>query len=262
MLIEFAIYLSTGAVVGFLAGLLGIGGGLVIVPILSTVFVIYLGTPDVVHLAIGTSLATILVTSFSSVRAHHRIGNVRWDIVRTLTIGIFVGAFLGGWSSQFFANNTLAIIFGSIEMLIAILLLSNYEPNPHRELPPIPSQTVAGGIIGGLASLVGIGGGTLSTPYLLWHNVTMRQAIATSAACSLPVAAAGTFGYLLGGMNATNLPEYATGYIYWPAFLGIVLTSYFTAPLGAKLSTHLPVKLLKRLFAVLLVVLALKMFFF
>lgn len=262
MLIEFAIYLTTGAVVGFLAGLLGIGGGLVIVPILSTVFVLYLGVPDVVHLAIGTSLATILVTSFSSVKAHHRIGNVRWDIVRTLSLGIFIGAFLGGWSSQFFANNTLAIIFGTIEILIALLLLSNYQPNPHREMPSIAPQTVAGGVIGSLASLVGIGGGTLSTPYLLWHNVTMHQAIATSAACSLPVAAAGTFGYLLGGMNATNLPDYATGYVYWPAFIGIVLTSYFTAPLGARVSAHLPVKLLKKLFAVLLFILAFKMFFF
>lgn len=262
MLLEFAIYLSTGAVVGFLAGLLGIGGGLIIVPILSSVFLAYLGTTDVVHLAIGTSLATILVTSFSSVKAHHQLGNVRWDIVRTLSIGIFLGAFLGGWSSQFFANNTLAMIFGSIEMLIALMMLSNFQPNPHRELPAIPSQTVAGSIIGSLASLVGIGGGTLTTPYLIWHNISMHQAIATSAACSLPVAAAGTFGYLLGGLNATHLPEYATGYIYWPAFIGIVLTSYFTAPYGAKLGARLPVKLLKKLFALLLILLALKMFLF
>lgn len=262
MLLEFAIYLTTGALVGFLAGLLGIGGGLIIVPILSSVFIYFLGIEDVVHLAIGTSLATILITSFSSVKAHHQLGNVRWDIVRTLSIGIFLGAFLGGWGSQFIANNTLAIIFGSLEIIIALMMLSNYQPNPHRELPGIAPQTAAGSVIGGLASLVGIGGGTLTTPYLVWHNVTMHQAIATSAACSLPVAAAGTFGYLLGGLNATHLPEYATGYIYWPAFIGIVLTSYFTAPIGAKVSRHLPVKVLKKLFALLLILLAIKMFFF
>lgn len=261
-LYELLTYLITGAVVGVAAGLLGIGGGLLIVPVLSTVFLIFLDVTEVVHLAIGTSLATILVTSFSSVRAHHKLGAVRWDIVKLLTGGIFIGAFIGGWSSQFIASEWLAKLFGILELLIAINLLLALKPNPHRQLPGLAGNTGAGGIIGWLSSLVGIGGGTLTTPYLQWNNINMHQAIATSAAVSLPVALAGSIGYLIAGLDASNLPNYATGYIYWPAFFGIVLASYFTAPIGARWAHQLPVKTLKRFFGVFLILLAIKMLFF
>ncbi len=261
-LYEFLTYLITGAVVGVAAGLLGIGGGLLIVPVLSTVFLIFLDVAEVVHLAIGTSLATILVTSFSSVRAHHKLGAVRWDIVKLLTGGVFIGAFIGGWSSQFIASEWLAKLFGILELLIAINLLLALKPNPHRQLSGLIGNTGAGGIIGWLSSLVGIGGGTLTTPYLQWNNINMHQAIATSAAISLPVALAGSIGYLIAGLDASNLPSYATGYIYWPAFFGIVLASYFTAPIGAHLAHQLPVKTLKRFFGVFLILLAIKMLFF
>lgn len=262
MLIELIIYLSTGAVVGFLAGLLGIGGGLLIVPILTSVFGLMLGFESPVHLAIGTSLATILITSSASVRAHHQLGNVRWDIIKTLSVGIFLGAFLGGWGSQFLDSSLLAKIFASLELLIAIYMIANIKPAPHIQLPGFAPQAAAGSLIGGLSSMVGIGGGTLTTPYLIWHNINTRQAIATSAACSLPVALTGSLGYLLGGLNAQDLPDFATGYLYWPAFFGIVITSYFTAPVGARLAHKLPVKTLKRFFGVLLILLAIKMFFF
>ncbi len=261
-LYEFLTYLITGAVVGVAAGLLGIGGGLLIVPVLSTVFLIFLDVTEVVHLAIGTSLATILVTSFSSVRAHHKLGAVRWDIVKLLTGGVFIGAFIGGWSSQFIASEWLAKLFGILELLIAINLLLALKPNPHRQLPGLAGNTGAGGIIGWFSSLVGIGGGTLTTPYLQWNNINMHQAIATSAAVSLPVALAGSIGYLIAGLDASNLPNYATGYIYWPAFFGIVLASYFTAPIGARWAHQLPVKTLKRFFGVFLILLAIKMLFF
>lgn len=262
LLIELLIYLLTGTFVGFAAGLLGIGGGLIIVPVLTTVFVWFLPEGHLVHLAIGTSLATILVTSLSSVRAHHKHGAVRWDAVKLLTLGILAGAFFGGWSSQFFTSGTLSKIFGILELLIAINMLLAIKPNPHRELPGLPGNTLAGGIIGSLASLVGIGGGTLTTPYLVWNNISMHQAIATSAAASLPVAFAGTLGFLIGGLNANNLPELATGYIYWPAFFGIVIASVFTAPVGARLAHRLPVRTLKRAFGLFLLVLAAKMLFF
>jgi hypothetical protein len=261
-LYELLTYLITGAVVGVAAGLLGIGGGLLIVPVLSTVFLIFLDVTEVVHLAIGTSLATILVTSFSSVRAHHNLGAVRWDIVKLLTGGVFIGAFIGGWSSQFIASEWLAKLFGILELLIAINLLLALKPNPHRQLPGLAGNTGAGGIIGWFSSLVGIGGGTLTTPYLQWNNINMHQAIATSAAVSLPVALAGSIGYLIAGLDASNLPNYATGYIYWPAFFGIVLASYFTAPIGARWAHQLPVKTLKRFFGVFLILLAIKMLFF
>lgn len=261
-IIEFSIYLITGAIVGVAAGLLGIGGGLLIVPVLTAVFAIYLDTSEVVHLAIGTSLATIVVTSFSSARAHHAHGAVRWDAFKLLTIGVLMGAFFGGWSSQFVASKHLGMIFGILEMLIAINMLLAIKPNPSRQLPGVAGNTAAGSVIGSLSSLVGIGGGTLTTPYLVWNNISMHQAIATSTVVSLPVAIAGTIGYIVAGSGAEDLPAYSSGFIYWPAFFGIVLASYFTAPIGAKLAHKLPVKVLKRGFAVFLMALAIKMLFF
>ncbi|WP_373018496.1 sulfite exporter TauE/SafE family protein [Thiomicrorhabdus sp.] len=261
-LLEFSIYIITGAFVGFAAGLLGIGGGLIIVPVLTSVFAYFLETEQIIHLAIGTSLATILITSLSSVKAHHGHEAVRWDLVKQLVIGVLIGAFLGGWSSQFVASNILGYLFATMEVLIALNMLLAMKPSPHREIPGLAGNTFAGIGIGSLSSLVGIGGGTLTTPYLVWNNVSMHQAIATSSAVSLPVAFAGTFGFLIGGLNAADLPAYATGYIYWPAFIGIVIASVFTAPLGAKLAHQLPVSLLKRGFGIFLLILAAKMLFF
>ncbi len=254
------IYLATGAVVGVLAGLFGVGGGLLVVPVLTSVFAWTLAdNPNITHLAIGTSLATILLTSLASVRAHHQRGAVDWALVRQLAGGIFLGAFLGGWSSQFVPGRELAWIFAAIETAIALYMLAAITPKPHRRLPGPVGNLIAGGVIGFIASLVGIGGGTLVTPYLVWHNIPMHTAIAIAAACSLPVAAAGTLGYLLGGMNAENLPAYATGYIYWPAFIGIVLTSTLTAKWGAQLAHRLPARPLKRAFGAFLLLLAIKM---
>jgi hypothetical protein len=262
LLLELPIYLLTGAVVGFAAGLLGIGGGLIIVPVLTGVFGYWLGFEHSVHLAIGTSLATILITSISSVKAHHQHAAVRWDLVKLLLLGTLLGAFLGGWGSQFFASHLLAIAFGVLEVLIAINLLMAAKPSPQREIPGLAGNTLAGGLIGTLSSLLGIGGGTLTTPYLVWNNVSMHQAIATSTAVSLPIALAGTLGFVIGGLNAEHLPPYSSGYIYWPAFVGIVATSIFTAPIGARLAHTLPVHLLKRLLGVVLLILATKMLFF
>ncbi len=260
--IELIIYLATGAIVGVAAGLLGIGGGLLIVPVLSSVFVYFLDTEDVVHLAIGTSLATIVVTSLSSVQAHHKHGAVRWDAFKLLAAGVLFGAFIGGWSSQFVASNILGQVFGFLELLIALNMLLAFKPNPSRQLPGFVGNSFAGTLIGSISSLVGIGGGTLTTPYLLWNNISMHQAIATSTAVSIPVAISGTIGFLIAGLDATHLPEYALGYIYLPAFFGIVLASYFTAPIGARLAHKLPVKILKRFFGVFLILLAIKMLFF
>lgn len=263
LLTEILIYIITGAFVGFAAGLLGIGGGLIIVPVLTTVFAIYLGPSEhLVHLAIGTSLATILITSLSSVWAHHSHNAVHWNALKLLTLGVLFGAFVGGWSSQFFSSRSLAIVFGVLEIIIAINMLMAIKPSPHRELPGLPGNTVAGAVIGSIASIIGIGGGTLTTPYLVWNNISMHQAIATSAAVSLPVALAGTIGFLIGGLGAVDLPEYSSGYVYWPAFFGIIVASVITAPFGAKAAHRLPVTTLKRVFAVFLLILAAKMLIF
>ncbi|MBO1927450.1 sulfite exporter TauE/SafE family protein [Thiomicrorhabdus sp. 6S2-11] len=262
MLLEFSLYLVTGAFVGFAAGLLGIGGGLIIVPVLATALTYFMDSSQTVHIAIATSLATIFVTSLSSAYAHHKHDAVRWDAFRMLAFGVLLGAFIGGWVSQYFSSNMLSKVFGILELLIAINMLFALKPNPSRELPGFIGNAAAGTTIGSLSSIVGIGGGTLTTPYLVWNNVSMHQAIATSAAVSLPVALAGSLGYILAGMQATDLPAYTTGYIYWPAFFGIILASIFTAPVGAKLAHKLPVKTLKRAFGVFLIILAVKMLFF
>ncbi len=261
-LLELSIYLVTGAFVGFASGLLGIGGGLIIVPVLATALTYFINSSQVVHIAIATSLATILITSLSSAFAHHKHGAVRWDLVKMLAFGILAGAFIGGWASQFFASNTLSIVFGVLELLIALNMLLALKPNPSRELPGFVGNTAAGTVIGNISSIVGIGGGTLTTPYLVWNNVSMHQAIATSTAVSIPVALSGSIGYILAGLQATDLPNYTTGYIYWPAFFGIILASIFTAPIGARLAHKLPVKVLKRGFGVFLILLAIKMLFF
>jgi len=261
-LYELITYLITGVFAGITAGLLGIGGGLLIVPVLSTVFLLFLNTESIVHLAIGTSLATILVTSFASVKAHHKHNAVRWDIVKLMAGGVLLGAFVGGWSAQFFASTRLSQIFGIIELAVGIHMLLGIKTSPYRHLPGLVGNSVAGTVIGCLSSIIGIGGGTLNTPYLQWNNISIHQAIATSAALSLPIALAGTLGYLIAGLEADDLPEYATGYIYWPAFFGIVLASYFTAPIGAKWAHQLPIHYLKRFFGLFLIILALKMLFF
>lgn len=262
LILELSIYLLTGAVVGFLAGLLGIGGGLVIVPVLTSALFYFTGSEHAVHMAIATSLATILITSFSSVRTHHQHNAVRWDVFKLLALGVLVGAFIGGWASQYFTGRQLAVIFGILELLIAVNMLMAKKPNPSRTLPGFWANSFVGILIGKFASIVGIGGGTLTTPYLVWNNISMHQAIATSAAISLPVAAAGTIGYILAGLNLQDLPALSSGYVYWPAFFGIIASSIFFAPLGAKMAHRLNPKPLKRFFGIFLLILAIKMLFF
>ena len=262
MLIEFIIYILTGAIAGVFAGLLGIGGGLIIVPVLTSVFAVYLPNEHLVHLAIGTSLATILVTALASVKTHQKHDAVQWDLFRAFTPGIIAGGLLGGWVAQYMDASLLAKIFAVLELMIAIKMLTDFQPNPHRNLPGLVGKTTAATTIGGISTLIGVGGGAFNTPYMVWHNVDMKKAIATSAALSLPVAFAGTAGFIISGLQVENLPEMTTGYVYWPAFFGIVLASYFTAPIGARLTHKLPVKKLKRIFGLLLVALAIKMFWF
>lgn len=260
MFLELLIYAITGAVAGLLAGLLGIGGGLIIVPVLTTAFIYFLDAPQhIVHMAVATSLATILITGISSVRTHHAHQAVCWDLVFKMLAGILIGGFLGAWVSKYISSSWLGIIFGVIELLIAFQMIFGRQPNPSRNLPGVVGLNTAGVGAGGLASLLGMGGGAITTPYFVWCNVAMRNAIATSSAFSLPVALSGTIGYMIAGYGLPDLPEYSTGFVYWPAFWMIVLVSVFTAHLGAKMAHRVPVKTLKRIFGFLLIGLGIKM---
>lgn len=255
------LYLLTGAFAGTVAGLLGVGGGLIIVPIL--VFVFHrIGVADAVavHLAIGTSLATMIVTSISSMRAHHRRGAVDWPVFRRLTPGIVAGALLGAAIADLLPSPVLRVVFAVFELLVAAQIGFNLHTSPQRQLPGNPAMTFTGVVIGAVSAVIGIGGGTMTVPFLVWGNMALRRAVATSSACGLPIAVAGAAGFVIAGWNETSLPEYASGYLYGPAFAAIALASLFFAPLGAKLAHTLPATMLRRFFAVFLAVLGIRMF--
>ncbi|WP_454722657.1 MULTISPECIES: sulfite exporter TauE/SafE family protein [Cupriavidus] len=246
--------LLLGAFTGFCAGLLGVGGGMLMVPFLTLLFT-YLDFPHaaIVHMAIATSMATILFTSLSSVRAHHRHGMVRWKLVLALAPGILAGGLLGG-GKVFAALKTgwLSLLFAVFVGFSAWQMLRNRKPAPHRQLPGTPGMLGAGGVIGFLSSLVGAGGGFVSVPFMAWCNVPIHNAVATSAALGFPIAVASVIGYVWSGFGAAGLPTGSLGYIYLPALAVIALASVLTAPLGARTAHRLDVAQLKKVFACLL----------
>lgn len=257
---DILILLSMGGLAGMLAGLLGIGGGIIIVPVLALVFGHQGVDPAVImHVAIGTSLATIVVTSLSSIRAHQRRGAIDWRVVRVITPGIIVGGMMGALIAKQLSGETLRIAFGVFMVLVAAQMALGNTAAPHRGLPRTPGMVVAGLVIGTVASLMGVGGGSMSVPFLTWCNVAVRAAVATSAAIGLPIAASGAVSYIVSGWHQAQLPPWSAGYVNFPAFVGIVVASTAFAPLGAGLAHKLSPKLLRRLFAAFLLVLGARM---
>ena len=246
---------------GFLAGLLGIGGGMVLVPFLTYLISAQgVNSELAVKMAIATSMAVIIFTSISSVRAHHKRGAVRWDIVRKLAPGIVVGSMIGSIGVfSILKGAYLAIFFGVFVAFSATQMFLDKKPPPSRQMPGTGGQLVAGGCIGFLSGLVGAGGGFISVPFMTWCNVAIHAAVATSAALGFPIAVANVAGYIVSGFSVTGLPSASFGYIYLPALALIAAASVCTAPLGAKAAHSLPVKRLKRVFAVMLYALAIYM---
>jgi uncharacterized membrane protein YfcA len=255
-------YLATGAFSGYFAGMLGIGGGLIMVPILVWVLEAQ-GLPgtQVLHLALGTSMAAIAFTAASSVRAHHAHRAVIWGIVRDITPGIVFGTLFGSTLAASLKTKPLSIVFSVFVYLAAGQILLNFKPKPSRGLPGKSGMFGVGSVIGGVSSLVAVGGGIMSVPFMTWCNVTMHRAIGTSAAIGLPIAVAGTLGYIVNGLRGGALPDYSLGYIYLPALVGLAAASMVTAPLGARTAHRMPVQTLRRVFAVFLLVLATRMLF-
>lgn len=246
-------YLAVGAVAGVLAGLLGIGGGLVIVPMLIFCFTRQgISQETIMQIALGTSMASIIFTAVSSFYAHHRRGAVQWLVVRHIVPGILVGTFLGSCVASRLSTNFLKGFFVIFLYYVATQLILNKKPKPTRDLPGQLGMFAVGNTIGAVSSFVGIGGGTLSVPFMIWCNIAVHHAIGTSAAIGFPIAIAGTVGYILNGLHLSGLPECSLGYIYLPALAGIVCASVVTAPLGVYLAHNLPVDRLKRVFAILL----------
>lgn len=253
------IYLMLGAVAGLTAGLFGVGGGLVIVPALIFSFTYLEFAPAALtQLAIGTSLATIVMTSISSVRAHHGYGNVDWALWRRLAPAIALGVVLGVYTAAGMAGAHLQILFGVFAMLIGLQMALRFQPRASRVVPGLVGLGAAGTVIGYVSALFGIGGGSLTVPFLSWCNVKMQKAVGLSAACGLPIAVVGCLTNIGAGWGREDLPAYSTGFVYWPAFLGIVLTSTLFAKWGAQLAQRLPEARLKQVFALFLVLIGLQ----
>ncbi len=253
-------YPLLGAVVGIFAGLLGVGGGAIMVPILTSLYTAQ-GFPaeNVVHLALGTSMASIVLTSVSSSRAHHARGAVEWGVVRTMGPGVIIGIFLASFIAAALPSRPLAIFFACFIAYVCAQMLLDIKPKASRQLPGPWGLAAAGAVIGAVSALVAIGGGSLTVPFLTWCNVPAHRAIGTSAALGLPIALAGAIGYVVMGWGHPGLPPYSLGYVYLPAVIGVSAVSYFTAPLGAALAHRLPVRTLKRIFALVLLALLAKM---
>jgi len=255
-----AALLLLGCATGFVAGLLGIGGGMLLVPFLTMLFTLRAFPEEhLVHMAIATSLATILFTSISSVRAHHKRGAVLWPVVKVLAPGILVGSLIGAQIAGRLPTVFIALFFGVFVGFSALQMLRDKKPKPSRELPRPLGMFGVGNGIGAVSALVGIGGGALSIPFMMWCNVPVHHAIGTSAAIGFPIAVAGTIGFIVNGLSFPDLPAPHLGYLYLPALFGLACFSFFLAPLGAKLAHKTPVVTLKRVYAVFLIVIATRM---
>lgn len=252
------IYLGVGLFVGFLTGLLGIGGGTVIVPILSLIFAAK-GFPadHVIHMALGTSLASIIIGSFSSAREHHLHDAVDWSLVKRLTPGIVFGTISGAVFAHFVAVAFLKAFFVGLVFFVAFQMIFGVRAKPWRKtLPGTPGLLAFGYFMGFVSSLAGIGGAVLTISFLVLCSVGMHQAIGTAAAVGIPIAVAGTVGFIITGLFDASLPPGSLGYVYLPAWFGISVASYFIAPYGARLAHRMPVDVMKKIFMVFIVGLA------
>lgn len=252
---ELIIYLLIGAIAGFTAGLFGVGGGLIIVPILYVVFTYLNHDPSVImHMAVGTSLATIIVTSISSVSAHHKKGAVLWSVVRNLAPGLVVGAFLGAGIADLISGQGLQLLIGFFALWVAFKMFTgaNALIDPSQKMPSTGMQVLAGSGIGIASAIFGIGGGSLTVPFLNKSGVVIQKSVATSAACGLPIAIAGALGFMWFGHAAKVEVPNTLGYIHIYAFFGISVMSFITAKIGAKVAHILSPAMLKKCFASLL----------
>jgi len=253
-------YLILGAIAGFVAGLFGVGGGLLLVPVLLFLFDAQHFPPDqLMHLALGTSMAIILFTSLSSMRKHHQHGAVNWQVVLRITPGILLGTVIGTLAASSISTRGLGIFFTVFVYFAASQILLDARPHPSRQLPGAFGMTLAGVFTGCVSTLVSIGGGTITTPFLLWCNVTLRNAIGTSSAIGFPIAVGGFIGYVFIGMGVESLPDYSFGFVYLPAMLWVAIASIVSAPFGAKATHRMKTVVLRKMFALLLLALATKL---
>lgn len=253
-------YLALGAFAGFFGGLLGIGGGSALVPVLALIFAGKGFAPgSVVHLALGTSIATMIFTAASSVGSHHRRGAVHWLAWRRMLPGVVAGTLAGALLAGALDARVLTVAFTLLIYALATQMLFDVRPAPAGRLQGVGVMSAAGGIIGFISSLSATGGASLTVPFLVKRNVSIHQAIGTAAAVGWPLALVGTLGYAITGWRRPDLPEWSTGFVYLPALAWIAIASMAMAPVGARVAHRTPGKTLKRAFAVVLYLLATNM---
>ena len=259
-MLTLAIYLFFGTIAGVFAGLLGVGGGTILVPILDFTLDMQKVSPAFAHhMALGTSMASIMFTSLSSARSHNKRGTVRWDVVKIMTPGLLAGTFLGSFVVSEIPTKPLKIIFATFLLYVAVQMILDFKPKASRQLPGIIGMTLYAVFVGVTSSFIGIGGGSLIIPFLVMCNMNMINVIGISAALGFPIALAGSLGFIVNGMGTPDLPPYSLGFVYLPALAGLVVASMLAAPLGVRLSHALPVKTLKRFFGCVLGSIALRM---
>ncbi|MCF7980582.1 MAG: sulfite exporter TauE/SafE family protein [Pseudomonadales bacterium] len=258
----FLTYLALGAAAGTIAGLLGLGGGIIIVPVLVAVFQWQGVSAELgMHMAIATSLAIIALTAFSSIFVHHQEDAIRWDLFAWIVPGILLGAGLGVETAINLDGQVLKMFFGVFLLAVALMIGLNLTPNPSRLVPSKPGLLVTGSCIGWVSALLGIGGGTLTVPFFTWCNVRMQEAVALAAACGLPIALMGALVNMYEGWELSGLPPYSAGYIYLPAVAIIAIASIPFARVGAKLAHRFSARRLKQAFALVLLVVGIKFIF-
>lgn len=255
-------YILLGAIAGLIAGIFGLGGGIIIVPTLIFTFTYLNFPPEVLtHIAVGTSLSTILFTSLSAIYVHHKKLAINWPVAIKLSGGMLLGGLVGAYFADFFSGELLQKIFAIYSLTVACQMWFSWQPKGAFVLPKKSGLTLMGGGIGAISGLFGIAGGSLVVPMLSMYRIKITEAIATASATGFPIALSGTVGYVFMGWDNLALPEYSMGYLYLPATLGIIISSTVFAKVGAKLAHRLPAAILKKAFSIVLLLVAIKLFF-
>ena len=256
----FAIYMALGAFAGLLAGLFGIGGGIIVVPVLVFAFTLQGIHPEILmHMAVATSLANIIFTATSAIRTHQKKGAILWGMAKPIAIGMLIGSFIGVNTAVAVPGEVLQGVFGAFALYLSAKMVLLTKRPPQKQLPGTKGLVITGGTIGWASAIFGIGGGNLLVSWLVNRGVIMQKAVATAAACGLAIGLVGAATNVVAGLDHPLLPEYALGFVYLPALLGIISTSTFAASFGAKIAHQLPAKKLQQMFAVLLLLAGLRM---
>ncbi len=260
LIIDILLYVTTGCLAGLLAGLFGLGGGIIVVPSLLFIFhFLHFANFLAMHMAAGTSLAIMLVTTGISTWEYHKRGGVMWSVYFRMLPGIILGTAGGVIIASFLDGKFLKIAFGLFLIIVSVQLFKLVPPKPQRTLPKAFGLNFFGLAVGAKSGMLGVGGGTLTVPFLTWCNMPLRNASGTSTICGFTIAIIGTLGFIISGILSKHQLQGALGYIYWPAFFGVSLGSMFTTSFGVRLSQTINADIAKRLFALLLFAVAFRL---